>query len=583
VDIGRGTFSFANFYGRRVRRLFPAFYFMCLASFVTAYFLFTPEHMARLSGALVYSLSAISNFYFYFESGYFDTNAFLKPLLHTWTLSVEEQFYLFWPMLLLLLSKSGRQWMTPLVILIAGGASLYFAEQVLITDPDAAFYLIPFRVVEFAIGGILVWCVSYQPKAKAVIELATLVGLIMIAYSVYQYTNDMVFPGFSSLLPCVGAVLVIYGGGSRLAGGLLGNFVAVRIGLISYSLYLAHWPIIVFYKYYRFEQIDTLSAVEVALILFATFLTATFMYVFIEKTFRIRAGQTKKLSVPAFGFTCVVAALILVVPAASAWGTGGWVWRYDNLGDMAKSQLAIKDRDYREYAYKKIMELDKEPFANNSHKKVLVIGDSQAGDILNMIIENRYDRNINLSSLVILAKCQPLLPSGYDFSRHISGKYKSVCKRQRENFANSEKLRQADVIILASNWRSWGVDRLTETITQINKMGIEELYVIGAKAQGESGQTLLARYGRLNGIEAYSAKRRNANVKRINSMLRKISGEFTLIDIEKYICVNDDHCRVLTPEERVIFYDKSHVTPEGARFLGEVLLSAGEFPFLSMP
>jgi peptidoglycan/LPS O-acetylase OafA/YrhL len=277
--------------------LFPAFYFMCLVSFVTAYFLFTPEHLAHLSGALIYSLTAISNFYFYIESGYFDSSAFLKPLLHTWTLSVEEQFYLFWPLLLLLSNKSGRQWMTPVVILVLGLTSLYFAEQMMLTDPDAAFYLIPFRAVEFAIGGILVWCISYQPNAKIVVELATLVGLLMIAYSVCQYTNEIVFPGFSSLLPCIGAALVIYGGTSRLAGGLLGNFVAVRIGLISYSLYLAHWPIIVFYKYYRFEEVETLSGVEMALILFASLFTATSMYVSIEKPFRISAGKTKKLSV----------------------------------------------------------------------------------------------------------------------------------------------------------------------------------------------------------------------------------------------------------------------------------------------
>src|SRR5688572_16591631 len=150
------NFSFADFYLRRVRRLFPALLFTLLASTLAAILFLSPNHLTQYGGSLVSAIFSVSNFYFWRQSGYFDAAADTKPLLHTWSLSVEEQFYLVWPaVLVLLLTKTPR---LPLLVVVGalGIASVYLAERWLETDPSAAFFLAPARVIELASGAALV-------------------------------------------------------------------------------------------------------------------------------------------------------------------------------------------------------------------------------------------------------------------------------------------------------------------------------------------------------------------------------------------------------------------------------------------
>jgi peptidoglycan/LPS O-acetylase OafA/YrhL len=574
-------FSFVEFYGRRARRLFPAFFFMVVMSFIAAYFLFTPEHMARFSGAVVYALGSISNFYFWGESGYFDASSNLKPLLHTWTLGVEEQFYFIWPIILLLMVKKTKPWIAPAFMLIAGAVSLFYAEWFLISDPEAVFYLVPFRVFEFAVGGILVWFIHVQTRNKIVLEVVPAIGLGMIIYSIYAYSDDTLFPGLSALLPGIGAALIIYSTKSKIIGGILGNKLFVKVGLISYSLYLAHWPVIVFYKYYKFDASNSLTGFEIISLIVVMFVIAILMYVFIETPFRKKVIRGKLVSAPAYGFICVVCSMLFIIPAASAWSNEGWVWRYTNLSETTRNELVSFDGKFRDYAYKKIIELHKLPYENNKKKKVLVVGDSQAGDFINMLYENNYHTLINLSSIILGAKCQPLLPSSVDLNIYIGDKYKATCESQRKKYASSNKLEEADVVILTAAWRNWGVKHLSNTINQLRQRGIKEIYVIGSKTQGESGQTLLARFMKVQGIEAFSASRQSNKIQHINMKLKENIASYAFIDIYKFICTSSNHCLVLSPGGKVIFYDKSHVTPDGAKYLGGILKNAGELKFLS--
>lgn len=579
ADIEKDKFSFVRFYGRRARRLFPAFFFMLVVSSVFSYIMFTPEHFSRFSGAVVYALGSISNFYFLGESGYFDASVDIKPLLHTWTLGVEEQFYFMWPFLLVMLVKKGHKWAAPICIGIFGVISLYYSEKLLSTSPETAFYLVPFRVMEFSIGSVLVWFIGFQFKNKVITEMIPLLGLSIIGYSIYTYSNETLFPGVNALLPCIGAALVIYSKNSNMVCTALKNKAVVYIGLISYSLYLAHWPIIVFYKYYIFNTSSDLTELEMVSLVIATFVVAVFMYVYIETPFRGKKDGQQKLSIPAFGFVCALSSIVLMIPAASAWATGGWLWRYTDLSESARNELKIKDSDYREYAYKKIIELSEQPFFNNSKKKILVIGDSQAGDFVNMLVENNYHKKINLSAIVIGAKCQPLLLAEIEVAQYIGDKYKATCRAQREKYKKSVKLKQADVIVLAAAWRGWGVDKLGDTIQKLRSLGIKAIYVVGPKNQGKSGQALLARYKRSEGIEEISAQYIREGTVRMNKTLQSLYKD-SFINLLSYICPDEAHCRVLTPNDKVIFFDQSHVSPEGARYLGGLLYNAGELSFL---
>ncbi len=200
--------------------------------------------MREIAASGAATIGSVSNIYFWLDSGYFDVTNALKPLLHTWSLSVEEQFYILWPVVLATAVRY-RVALPALVALFIGSlvAGFLFSH-----DPTAVFYLMPFRVYELALGGMLVWGVERIRLGQHLEELGLAVGLALIAIAAMTFTETTPFP-INGLVPCVGAALVILTGTAPRVGLLLRNSVAVGIGLISYSVYLVHWPIIVFDRY----------------------------------------------------------------------------------------------------------------------------------------------------------------------------------------------------------------------------------------------------------------------------------------------------------------------------------------------
>ncbi|WP_417911610.1 acyltransferase family protein [Candidatus Electronema sp. TJ] len=303
ADLGGGAFSFARFYARRVKRLFPALYATLLLSLLASHLLFTPEHHVQFGRSLLASLLSVSNILFWQEAGYFDTAAEFKPLLHTWSLAVEEQFYFIWPALLLLLAHLGKKWLLAL-LLLGSAASLYCAERWLRSDPSGAFFLTPFRLAEFACGAALVWLPA--PRKAWLAELALAAGLFGISWGIFRFSKQTSFPGLHSLVPSLGTALIIWSGSQApLLGWLLRNRVTAGIGLISYSLYLIHWPLLIFYKYWRYSS---LSLQERLGLLLLCFLLAGLSWRFIEQPFRRGRLLPQRLF---FAFCGLTAALLL--------------------------------------------------------------------------------------------------------------------------------------------------------------------------------------------------------------------------------------------------------------------------------
>ena len=278
-----GRFDFFRFYIRRLRRLFPAMIATVAGSYVLAALLLAPEQMLRFAVSAAAAVLSLSNFLFWIEAGYFDALTATKPLLHTWSLAVEEQFYLFWPALLfaLLVWMPRRAPVVVLVVLCI--ASIALAEYWIPRDPAAAFYLLPARLSELGLGALLVWAGGLAPRRAALREVVLVAGLGLIAFAVVTFDHATPFPGLAAMIPCLGTALAILACTAPRAGAILRVAPVVWIGRISYSLYLVHWPVVVFWSAWRF---DGLTAPDRWAIIAVSILLAAAQYRFVEQRFR---------------------------------------------------------------------------------------------------------------------------------------------------------------------------------------------------------------------------------------------------------------------------------------------------------
>ncbi|MGV6820480.1 MAG: acyltransferase family protein [Parvularcula sp.] len=251
-DIQDRKFSLVRFYERRIRRLYPALFAMLTVTTGIAAWLMIPQDFADFGGSLAATTVYASNFFFFFQNGYFNEAAHLKPLLHTWSLAVEEQFYIFFPPALWVLARYLPRRAVKAVL--AFGAIVSFALCVWATgkNEDFAFFLLPTRAWELALGGLLALGMFPSLEARPRIRQAlSWTGLLLIAVPVFTYSQATAFPGLAALWPCLGTFLLLWVG--RDGWGLITKALAtppmVAVGKISYSLYLWHWPIIVFGTY----------------------------------------------------------------------------------------------------------------------------------------------------------------------------------------------------------------------------------------------------------------------------------------------------------------------------------------------
>lgn len=249
------SFSIITFYDRRIRRIFPALFAVMLLSALAGGWLQTPADFQQFGQSVIATSLFSSNVFFWWKAGYFDSASDVKPLLHTWSLGVEEQFYIFFPVLLFVLyrwySERGK-YLLVLLALFSFILSVYAVE----TRPSAAFYLAPTRAWELLLGSLLAFDLFPEFNSRILREVGSLFGFGFILFSVLTYSQNSAFPGLRALPPCAGAALIIHSGASGVS--YIRNALSIRpivfVGLISYSLYLWHWPLIVLYKQYSIEE-----------------------------------------------------------------------------------------------------------------------------------------------------------------------------------------------------------------------------------------------------------------------------------------------------------------------------------------
>lgn len=286
TELAQDRFSLRDFYERRARRILPALFLVLLCTIPFAWLYLHASHFKSYSQSLLAILAFSSNFLFWHESGYFDADTELKPLLHTWSLAVEEQFYIFFPLLLLIFWRKGQH-IIRYVLALLFVSSLVLADFRSYGDPAAAFFLVTSRCWELLLGAFAAFYLTHKntPIANRPIrECAGILGLALILFAIFNFSKNTPFPGMFALIPTTGALLIIlFSSQETYVGKLLGTKIFVGIGLLSYSAYLWHQPL---FAFVRSGWSTTPGTMEFGLLCVTVFFLAYLSWRFVELPFR---------------------------------------------------------------------------------------------------------------------------------------------------------------------------------------------------------------------------------------------------------------------------------------------------------
>ena len=292
-EMAEGKFSIVNFYERRARRILPALFFVMAACLPFAWLWLTPNDLKDFGQSLVAVSTFSSNILFWLESGYFDTAAELKPLLHTWSLAVEEQYYILFPIFLMLTWQLGVKWVL-ILLSVVFLLSLGVAQWGAYNKPSAAFFLLPTRGWELLVGVFAAFYLKYNTHLKSLFlnQILSLLGFGMITYSIIAFDKTTPFPSLYALIPTIGTgLLILCAVPKTFVYKLLSLKFIVGIGLISYSAYLWHQPLLAFA---RNKVLGDVAELHLIILCITSLLMAWFSWRFVEKPFRNKNQTTRK-------------------------------------------------------------------------------------------------------------------------------------------------------------------------------------------------------------------------------------------------------------------------------------------------
>ena len=562
-DLEQGRFSIVSFYERRARRILPALLVMIAATLLVGAFLLLPADFDALSRSAAAALLFYSNVHFWDTASYFDYDSTLKPLLHTWSLAVEEQYYIVFPAFMMLIF---RRAMSPLVWLLSVlglsfGLSLWGVSRY----PEATFYLAPTRIWELLIGAVLALGVVPPFKAWLLREGAALAGFAMIVWCVLAFDEGTVFPGLNALWPCLGAALIIH---SRT--GAVNRFLSlpplVFIGLISYSLYLWHWPIIVLARY---EGYLLGTPAQTAAVLAASTLAAVLSWRFVETPFKTRTVlvdrrplfQAAGLSIAGClalalglnqlrqseaGVATVAAAEAGRAEARAAYGEGQCFFSSDApLDSIDPLRCLAPDPARPDY---------------------LLIGDSFAAHLWPGLSTALHDARLLQFTF---GGCPPLLSS---LQRTEPG-----CKKVARAVFDSIKTHRYDVILVAARWQPGRLPELERTLRHLKPL-TNQIVLFGPMVEyrgnlpeilegSERPERVVLKYRTVPNLEE---REMNAMAERLD--IRYVS----MIDL---MC-DGGSCLLYDANGDPIQWDNAHLTPKASVQLMERAVAGGSIPLL---
>jgi peptidoglycan/LPS O-acetylase OafA/YrhL len=573
-EINSGTFSIVGFYQRRARRILPALFLVLIICLPLAWFLMVPIEMKAFSDSLIAVCVYVSNLWFWKTANYFDTAAHLKPLLHTWSLSVEEQFYIFFPFLLLLLCKLNKRALFFALFAIAF-ISIVLADWLSIHKAAAAFYLLPTRMWELLLGALSAIYLMQSPASKLnrlVRDFGGFLGVILLLYAIFLFDGQTRTPSYFTLIPTLGAVcIILFASADSFFGKILGHRFLVGIGLLSYSLYLWHQPIFAFARLSGFLD---MQQERVLLLMAIVFLMAYLSWRYIELPFRDNQRVGGKIIIKLF----IVVSLALILFGLVGHFSNGFLYRY------APEDRALASLDsYQEglYVSKRFDEKLLAPFNSlDNRRKILIIGDSYAQDLVNALYESSIGENIQTSTRHISHLCGNLFIGEGDLPKQNVERVEQKCKGAGiyEDEALKKLMLDADEIWFASKWQSWQAAFIRQSISNVKKISNKPVKVFGTKDFGSINlKELLA----LSGSERINLVQKiDLDVISINAEIRKNLGSGEFIDSQDLICTTQEAvCHLFNDDGQLLSFDGWHLTKVGAKYFG-IKLSEGSLSSL---
>lgn len=562
LKLQQGRFSLLGFYERRARRILPALMFVMLACIPFAWVYMDAYELKEFGQSLVSTALFVSNIFFYLKSGYFDTANELKPLLHTWSLAVEEQYYIFFPLFLMVLYKRGRKWIQPALLITLLG-SLILAEWGSQHKPDAAFYWLPTRIWELMVGAVIAVHLAGRGGYRS--QTLSALGLGMILLSIFMLDEQTPFPGLHALLPVVGAgFIILFAAKNTLVHSLLSHRIPVGVGLISYSLYLWHQPVLVFMRIYFLEELNVWQSIAAIVI---SLLLAVFSKQYVEDYFRFRFIAGKRYAYMALSSLLLA---LFVGLGYSAHYSLGFPQRNSLALQLAQNHGLSEQCNGADFSNPACMSTDK--------PNTILWGDSYA-----MHLARALDEIPGISlQQATLSACPPII--GYSEGRLTNGE---SCEAFNQRFSDAflrSKIPYISTIMLSSTFKFLDTETdapqlLENTLIRMKKLGYRVVLISPTPASASILKCIKqsARSGTSFDACQYDIDNISKKYMRRFSILDAITARVGIqyVDLRKILCQNKK-CRV-SIKNQVLYRDGGHLSNGSVDFMGNSLK-----PFLSI-
>lgn len=577
-QLDNSNFSVTDFFIRRIKRLFPALIFVFILTSIATYFIFP---FSMRNGAIIqniYALYGISNINFWLESGYFDNDKFLKPMLHTWSLGVEEQFYIFWVILLFLVYKFAKNKLLHTIIvliIISFGFNAIFLSEYFISTfgqsdmeffsfdkiKSSVFFMMPFRIFEFAIGGTLVYLSIQNKKLQ---NITALIGFFILIYYFINFSSDKVFPYYNALLVVLGTALIMLSKDSYINKIFLENRLTVFIGKISYSLYLAHWPLIVFWFYLD----DKITIVDKILIVTGSILISILMYKYIEQRFRTK-DKSNYLYILKFILLIILLTILFIVLSK--------IKNIDTKQDLNK-YITNQEVFIKESVDKVLEARNLSGFEKNYLPRALLIGDSTLNDMNLLLSNSNLDNKFQLRIQNISYRCQFML---YDKRNEIDFYKNDInlinsCEKETSSVLNSLLVKEADIIVISFDWRDFIVkEGFENAIKNLKEKTDAKIIILGkrpyfTKDVNQFISHLLVEHNNISDFEHYIYQNKKMDL--VNNFIKSYSENLGLkfIDVTDLLC-NDKKqiCYMFDKEDNLLYRDSFHFSIYGAKYFAQ--------------